>query len=211
MEFRILTFQLYPKYVYDISSDLNLLLEQKITGFLKDFDHGFDLDFSIICNAHIEDNIKLGENIKHRGKRKKISQLLILPNKYLYFEPDYKFYLNRFDFKWMERGYKTYPIEKYIQFTFEGIQHFFNANSINLPDKFNNLKNEILDFVNLNKYDFLYESEEKMHLRKMINKDHWAYHEEHGKEWLTSDVGLKWLRLASKYKIKEDGMLELKD
>lgn len=210
MKFRILTFQLHPKYTYELSHNLDLLLEQKVSELLEDFDPGFDLDFSILCNEANESDLLLGGTIKHRGKRKEITQQLILPNSNLYFEPDYKFYLNRFDFKLMERGYKTYPMDKYIQFTLDGVKLFFEQNSIELPIKLETLQSELVEYVNINKKDFLFENQEKRTLREMINKDHWAYHDDDGQEWLSSDVGKKWLKLASKYTITEDGMLEVK-
>lgn len=211
MRFRILTFQLHPKYTYELSHNVNLFLEEEVTAFLKEFHPGFDLDFSIICNETNKKDVRLGGEIKHRGRRKEITQQLILPNIHLYFEQDFKFYLNQFDFKLMERGYRTYPIDKYIQFTLDGIELFFEQKALKLPVKFDTLKNELVDHVNLHKDVFIFESQEKRMLREMISKEHWAYHDEDGSEWLKSDVGKKWLRLASKYAITKQGMLELKD
>jgi hypothetical protein len=208
MRFRILTFQVDPKFTFEISHNLDLLIEQEVSEFLKDFDPGFDLDFSIICNGSVDSKLALGGKMKHRDKRKEISQQLILPNSYLYFEPDNVFYLNSFDFKLKERGYKSYPVERYIGFTLEGIELFFKENSVALPSSFDDLKKDLVDYVFSNKSDFLYESEEKMTLREMIEKKHWAYHEADGDDWLGSDVGIKWLRLAKKYSINNDGLLE---
>lgn len=211
MRFRILTFQLYPKYVFEISYKLDLLIENKVNEYLKDFDPGFDLDFSVICNDNNSNDLLLGGNTKHRGKRKIITQQLILPNSYLYFEPDYKFYTNKFDFKLMERGYKTFPLDKYIEFTLTGIELFFLQYEIKLPINIDLIKLDLISYVKLHKDNFIYENEEKTTLREIINKVHWAFHEHNGKKWLESEIGKKWLELASKYNINQKGILELKN
>lgn len=211
MIFRILTVQVCPKSLFKVSHKVDLLIEKKVTSSLKGFDPGFDLDFSISCNENNKNDLILADKIKHRGERKSITQQLILPNCNLYYEPDFKFYTNRFDFKLMERGYKTYPLDKYIQYTITGIELFFLQNEIEIPLKLDQLKNVLVTHINTHKNNFAYENEEKRTLREIINREYWAFHLEEGKNWLNSEIGQKWLMLASKYTISQNGMLELKN
>ena len=209
MNIRIITFQTDPKCIFKISHRYSVFLEKKLDEYFSNFNSDLNLDLSIICLSNNLDNLKLGGNMKHSGKGINVTQEIILPNRHLYFEPDYVFNLKKFDFVFKEKGYRTYPLDLFARFTIDGILAYLSQNNFEMPDE-----KDIEEFVDTlanesinNSAMFKYESEELIHLHELIDKTHWAFKDEKGKEWLENEIGQKWTKLAGNYSFDENGML----
>lgn len=209
MNIRIITFQTDPKCVYNISHKFSMFLEMKLDEYFSNIHTELNLDLSIICLSRNVDDLELGRNMKHRGKGRNVTQQIILPNRHLYFEQENVFNLKKFDFVFKEKGYQTYPLDLFVRYTIDGILAYLSQNNLEVPKEgdikafADKLANESISKL----IKFKYESEELIILRELIDKTHWAFKDNDGKEWFESEIGQNWLKLSEKYSFDELGML----
>ncbi|NVK63060.1 MAG: hypothetical protein HWE22_00685 [Flavobacteriales bacterium] len=212
MKIRIISFQTDPKCTYHISHHYILFLERRLNEHFSNINTELNLDLSIICLTSNADDLRLGGSTKHREKGTNITQEIVLPNRHLYYEHDYIFYSKKFDFVFKENGYQTYPLDLFASYTIDGILAYLTENNLDVPNE-NESKlfaHDLMVELSSRLYHFKFENEELMHLRELIDKTHWAFNDEKGKEWLESEIGKKWMKLSEKYSFDENGMLVLK-
>lgn len=213
MEIQITTFQTDPKCAYHISHNYVLYLEKGLNEYFSHINTELNLNLSIICMTSNVDDLRLGGSTRHRAKGINITQEIVLPNRHLYFEHDYVFHLKKFDFIFKENGYQTYPLDLFASYTIEGILAYLTQNNLDVPNE-NDSKlfaHNLMVELNSRLSHFKYENEELIHLRELIDKTHWAFNDEKGKEWLESKIGKKWMKLSEKYSSDENGMLVIKE
>lgn len=186
-----------------------MFLEKKLDEYFSNIHSEINLDLSIICLSRNVEDLELGRNMKHRGKGINVTQQIILPNRHLYFEQENVFNLKKFDFEFKEKGYQTYPLDLFVRYTIDGILAYLCQNNLEVPEEgdikafADKLANESISKL----IKFKYESEELIILRELIDKTHWAFKDNNGKEWFESEIGQNWLKLSEKYSFDELGML----
>lgn len=208
MKFYISNFQMEPDYVFNHSYKVDSFISEKISEELSHLQISFDLIFSISCYEDNPKELILKGQIRGRKKPKEITQFLSFPYKYLEYRTDWVFNLSKFDFVKKQKAYKTFPLSKYVSFITESLKRFFVEENITVKIDFERIEKKIINHLKNNESNFVYQSEELMVLKELIDGSHYSYFED--KEWQLSDIGKNWLKLRDKYFFDKKGNLKLK-
>lgn len=210
MKFTISSFQVEPEFAYDISHKVIGYLNQRISKFISEVTHDFDLVFSISCHLDNPDEVIVKGQMRGRKKPKEITQFLSFPNKELQLEDDWLFDLNSFDFIRTKNAYQTYPLDKYVAFTIESLIQILNKEEIESNLDFHELRKELVDYFESNTAEYKYLNPMLIHLEELINGTHFSYTRNDGMQWQESEIGKKWMRLKDKYYFDSNKELALK-
>lgn len=195
------------KATFNVSHELSNLLTQLLSEEFKKLELPYALNLLIGCSSNNPDEVKIGKVINHRGYPKEITQEVFFPAAKITSMDAFVFHLKKFDFIFKKDAIRVYPEKDFVEDVILAFQLFIEKQRLSSQPNYDLIRGEAFKQLETNPGKFKFKSKEIRLLESIIKKDHFAFTDPEEADWLETEIGKKWLALADKYEVVEDGTL----
>lgn len=169
-------------------------------------------DYSILgvyISARIDEVNETKIDFRVKKTKQEIELFVFLPHAEIKSVGGHVFNPKKFDFEYKENAFKVYPVLSYVKFVFTGLKSLFQELKPKLEIELDGIESKLVSLISEKIETYYFRSEEILHLQEIIDRSHWAYKE--NSDWFESEIGQKWIALASKYRVMDNGSIVLRD